>query len=208
MLRDVPHSCSRPLPPTTMPGRYRRLVPVYNRVNGAVQKMPCGLYAVHATLPASRVLPRSAPVSLISTTQPSVIFSNSRSRHASKSRRPGAWSCPRMLSMRMGRPDSVEHTRRCRKCVQPSNLSTPEDICNGSHGSPSCNSRRADACATAAPSVEPAQPSHCCNNLQPCTALDRYQFTLPMYSSDSAKMADSVLEFDSSIMFAGCKNMT
>lgn len=39
MLRDVPHSCCRPLPPTTMPGRYRRLVPVCNRVNGVEQKI-------------------------------------------------------------------------------------------------------------------------------------------------------------------------
>ena len=129
------------------------------------------LPAMHAAhiVSAAMIKHGSAPVSLISTTQPSVIFSKSRSRHASKSRRPGAWSCRRMLSMRMGRPDSVEHTRRCRKCVLPSNLSTPDDICNDSHGSPSCKPRRADACATAAPSVEPAQPSHCCNDSQPCS---------------------------------------
>lgn len=63
------------------------------------------------------------PVSLISTTQPFVTFSSRRSRHASKSRSPGFWSCSRMRSMRMERPLNVEHTSRSLSCVLPSKRS-------------------------------------------------------------------------------------
>lgn len=67
------------------------------------------------TLPPSSQT--GAPVSLISTTQPFVSFSKSLRNEASNSRRPGlSGSAARMSSMRMGRPESVEQTRRCRKC--------------------------------------------------------------------------------------------
>ena len=60
-----------------------------------------------------------APVSFISTMQPLVSFSMSRSRLASKSRSPGLSSRSRMPSMRMVRPESVAHTSRWRRCWLP-----------------------------------------------------------------------------------------
>eukprot|EP00884_Botryococcus_braunii_P021548 jgi/Botrbrau1/8077/Bobra.0230s0004.1 len=75
---------------------------------------------------ASRNTISNGPVSLISTKQPSVIFSSSRRREASKSRNPGLSDRDLMLSILTDLPQSVARIKRCRRFWHPSNLSIPD----------------------------------------------------------------------------------
>ena len=106
-------------------GCTHRVVAVPTPVCACAGPPPHGLSLVPHIRPIHVPIPRRRPpVSLISTTHPLVSFSSNLRNEASKSRRPGfCGSSARMSSMRIGRPDSVAHTRRCLKCWQPRNLS-------------------------------------------------------------------------------------
>lgn len=119
MDRLTPQSCTRCLPPITMPGLYFSLVPathIPNQTNKNIS-IPVGSkgYNYGGNI-------KKLPVSLISTTQSSETISNKRRRETSWGRRPGRVSSARISSIRTGLAESVASKSLCLRFWLPCSL--------------------------------------------------------------------------------------
>lgn len=126
MDRITPQSCTRCLPPITMPGLYFSLVPATHTPNQINKNIIVIVYYTSLNNTHITIFPsmgnkgynyggnmKILPVSLISTTQSSESFSNKRRRETSWGRRPGKVSSARISSIRTGLAERVANKSLC-----------------------------------------------------------------------------------------------